>query len=165
MRVNGNHICGGSIIKKNWIVTAAHCVSAVSDPLAYTVLHGSTNRIVESNDKRIRQVNLIIIHPSYSKETHNNDIALLRVSKDFDLNGSSAASIELDNDHDTENLIGENCWVSGWGTLDTYFNWLPNTLQAVQMPIIVQADSFYGADYNDLTMMIAGKPLGSFFFS
>ena len=74
---SGYFICGGTLIAKNIVLTASHCLSGVkkvtAGPLTLKrgwVSGGTTVSIAK-----------IFGHPKYSKKDYSNDIALLELSK------------------------------------------------------------------------------------
>lgn len=82
------HFCGGALIDKRWIVTAAHCVNTYK---AYEVgvLFNATDLKMESVKDNRRQGSEIIIHedyvPTYTSKPSksNNDIALVKLKSVF----------------------------------------------------------------------------------
>ena len=74
--IGGTYLCGGSILSKSWIITAAHCVSGVV-PSQVTVYVGSTLRWSGTQSQVAAE---IVVHSGYNSATFTNDIALIRLA-------------------------------------------------------------------------------------
>lgn len=76
-----NNLCSGSLLSKEWILTAVRCLHTESDFQFFQA-------VAEYEGKRqIRNVDRFIIHPKYDeKRAITEDIALLHVSQPFDTN-------------------------------------------------------------------------------
>ncbi|CAH1789765.1 unnamed protein product [Owenia fusiformis] len=111
---NGRHICGGSILNANWILTAAHCVRGKTA--------SSLQIRVGEHDQRKKTVNgvthsvlRVIGHTGYnpsSRISHDNDIALLKLSKPIDMTNTHVNTICLP--QKGEQFSGQ-CVATGWG--------------------------------------------------
>ncbi|XP_015781247.1 transmembrane protease serine 12 isoform X2 [Tetranychus urticae] len=105
--------CGGAIIGKRWIITAAHCVVKLRDLNSIRGLVGS-NYLEDSSLQEI-QFDKMVSHQSYRSDTFENDIALLHSKSDLPLypSTSSINSICLPREKDT-NFNGKGT-IAGWG--------------------------------------------------
>ncbi|KAH0808540.1 hypothetical protein GEV33_014250 [Tenebrio molitor] len=116
-----SHNCGGSIIAKNYVITAAHCVSGYA-PSYYTVVAG-TNQLNATNPLRLK-VAQIIVHPEYSSSLILNDVALLRLETPVE-ESEEVQIVGLETEYvDTV----RDCVLVGWGRT-SYPGSIPNDLQ------------------------------------
>ncbi|XP_067627437.1 trypsin [Eurosta solidaginis] len=127
--VKGGHFCGGSIINKNTIVTAAHCLLSHSASQMRVRL-GSTNHT--SGGKMVKVLK-IVAHPYYNKEKSINDIGVVKLAEDV-AESSAIRYIKLAKNSPA---TGTAAVVTGWGS-KCYF-WcmtLSTTLQKVEVSIV-----------------------------
>ncbi|XP_037382438.1 serine protease 52-like isoform X2 [Talpa occidentalis] len=108
LRIEGKHICGGSILSEWWILTTSHCVRDVTSALEISYSGEKVN-----NDKLMKiKVVKIISHHNFNNWVLDNDIALLLVEFPMRL---GAASFPICLSEVTDMKRWENCWVTGWG--------------------------------------------------
>ncbi|WP_437722199.1 DUF1986 domain-containing protein [Sorangium sp. So ce861] len=130
---NGAHWCGGSLIRKRWILTAAHCVSGQS-AASLRVILGDRRTDQLDEGEHTHQIRQLIVHPSYNASTNANDVALIELSTDAALN-SFVQTIALQRTQASYASHG----VSGWG--QTAGGNLPSstTLMVATLPVVASA--------------------------
>jgi len=85
LRYLGTHRCGGMILSKTHVLTAAHCVTGVLPGSLNCWAGAHNNNQPEESQQRIG-VRTIVVHSAWHEETINNDIAILTLAGAFDFN-------------------------------------------------------------------------------
>lgn len=71
------HFCGGSLYRRDIVITAAHCLQAIKVE-DLTVRVGSTDR---KQGGQVIKVKNYKTHPSFNKTTYSYDVAVIRLEK------------------------------------------------------------------------------------
>ena len=147
----GGHFCGGSLVREDWVVTAAHCVQGDS-PSSIEVVIGLHN-VNGTNGSQTRDVDAIIIHPQYSGNSLNNDYALLHLTQpitDFE-----PIKLVTSDSHDDEPVMSTTM---GWGATSSGGS-SSNILLEVDVPIDDSCGNYSNSDITN-NMVCAGDGNG-----
>ncbi|XP_050957875.1 chymotrypsinogen A [Labeo rohita] len=150
----GAHFCGGSLINKDWVLSAAHCFQGLSASDVVMYFGRQSQSGLNSNEIN-RTARGIIIHQYYNDTQFNNDIALVQLSSSVTFSDYirpvclAAAGSKL--------AGGTESWVTGWGTLQPGGQ-TAKILQEVMIPIVnsTECKFVYGALITS-KMICAGK--------
>lgn len=138
---SGSHFCGGSLIKKNWVLTAAHCVQGSSPIKVIAGLHDRDDKTGTESFSTLK----IIPHPQFNATTFDYDYALIQLSQDSTFRTIDLNKIEPNIPESTEK---ELVWTSGWGLASDGDYDLPKILQEVQLPLVTKKDCNAATAYN-----------------
>lgn len=149
--VDTSLVCGGTIIAKDWIVTAAHCTYSEDnkgkrfelDASKFLIIAGKTNPYMGASTGNY-YASEIIRHENYDDETYENDIALIHLTSP--IHETHSRTIRMVTAGDAEEGLtdpGVMATISGWGLFKVGASGKPDTLpwrlQAAQVPIISKA--------------------------
>ncbi|KAG7301069.1 hypothetical protein JYU34_015452 [Plutella xylostella] len=130
--------CGGVIIDRRYVVTAAHCMQEM-DAANINAVVGDHNvdTTGESPATQSIPVTQFLIHPNYNADTFDYDISILRLQYDI-VFSERVGPVCLPFNYGTTDFAGAIVTALGWGTKESGGPLSP-TLQKVNLNVINQS--------------------------
>lgn len=151
---SGSQFCGGTLVRANKVVTAAHCTVGRS-AASTRVVWGREDK--QSTAGTVASVSRIWIHPSYTSATRGFDVSVLTLSTNL-----PGPYLPLATTADTAlYAAGTQTTILGWGTTSSGGAASRYLLKAT-VPLTSDATcrTAYGTSFIQSAMVCAGLPNG-----
>ena len=134
VRKNGA-MCGGTILNKKYILTAAHCIANFNTPVSpnkIRIFVGLTNKCKHHLWERGLSVEKVISNPAYDSAKITSDIALLKLRDSLKFTQKiKPACLPTD----LKNMyVNKKAVVTGWGL--NHLKFIPCKLQVTRLKVM-----------------------------